>query len=124
MRHLKTSLRLNIYQSQLQIGELDINRGIYLVLRPLTRMLNDQKKRYVLENNSIQISHVWFMDELTLFAEKNDLQRLLDYVGQFSTDIHMAFGLDTCKNSKMEMGVSKEIESYEVDEGQGRIIGM
>lgn len=135
MTQWATDLFMNTPTNSLYIGHIEINRGIFqgdslsplwfcLALRPLTTLLNSLKKGYSLPHSKVQISHLWYMDDLKLFArQKNHLQDLLKAVGRFSSDIQMEFGLNKCKISAMEKGKWERHEGYEVAK-QGLIAGM
>lgn len=131
----KTNLRLNTPSNQINAGIVQIQRGIFqgdalsplwfcMALRPLTSFLNSQKKGYSIDRE-IQISHLWYMDDLKLYSSKKEhLQKLLECVGKFSSDVGMKFGLDKCKISCMEKGKWTYHEGYEVNKWQGKITSM
>ncbi|CAH2016975.1 unnamed protein product [Acanthoscelides obtectus] len=81
MSKWKTRLCLNTPDSQIDAGEVSIKRGIFqgdslsplwfcLALRPLTSLLNSQEKGVKIAEDGTQLSHLWYMDDLKLFAEK------------------------------------------------------
>lgn len=136
MAKWNTQLLLNTPKKQIDAGGIEIKRGIFqgdslspiwfcLALQPLTTILNNQKKGYELKSNGTQLSHLWYMDDLKLFAKKKeDLHRLLDCVSKFSADIQMAFGLEKCKMAGMVKGKWKEDEGYEINSGLETIMGL
>lgn len=137
MEKWRTKLLINSTQSTLNVGTINIRRGIFqgdalspiwfcLALRPLTTILNAQNKGYTLKiQNPYVISHLWYMDDLKLYADsKEHLENLLGCVEKFSRDIGMKFGLDKCKISSMKKGKWVQHEGYEAGGNQGRIEGM
>ena len=136
MSQWKTRLMISTSRDNIDAGTVAIKRGIFqgdalsplwfcLALRPLTTMLNNQKKGYNLPQALKPISHLWYMDDLKLYAEsKKHLHDLLTCVARFSTDIQMKFGLDKCKMSGMENGKWARHDNFEVNVHQGTIVGM
>ena len=56
-------------------------------------------------NRSQNISHLFFIDDLKLFATNmNQMKLLLDQVTQFSNDIGMKFGQSKCSYMVLEKG--------------------
>ena len=99
-----------------------------LSLNPLSFLLKDApgyKLKH--ENQSININHLFFVDDLKLFATTlNNLKLLLDIVIIFSKDIGMKFGLNKCAYIYTERGrrkslgdkiVINEVEISEFEEG-------
>lgn len=85
-----------------------------LALRPLTKMLNSQKKGFILPQLERQISQLWYMDDLKIYAKtKKHLQGLLMCVRKFISDIQMKFRLDKCQISGMEKGKWVEHQGYD-----------
>ena len=85
-------------------GDININSGIFqgdsfspilfcVTLIPLSKLLNNTGYRYKIYDNTI--NHLFYMDDLKLFARSDQqLQGLLNIVKHFSDDIRMEFGLD------------------------------
>ena len=101
-----TSLFLNHTKGSMKSDKININCGIFqgnslspllfcLSLITLANELNNTKYGYEIYEKAI--NHLFYMDELKLYA-KNDKERegLLSTVKQFSDDIGMEFGLDKC----------------------------
>ena len=99
-----------------------------LSLNPLSFLLKDApgyKLKH--ENQSININHLSFVDDLKLFATTlNNLKLLLDIVITLSKDIGMKFGLNKCAYIYTERGrrkslgdkiVVNEVEISELEEG-------
>lgn len=134
MTQWKTNIILRSGKTTLNAGSVPIRRGIFqgdalsplwfcMAIRPLTSMLNKQNKGYQLETPGIRLSHLWYMDDLKLYAGKKEhLQLQLDCVKKFSNDIKMTFGLDKCRTSFMEKGKWTKHEGY--GEEHQRITGM
>ena len=82
-RHMwKTTLVLNTVENTLNVGNININSGIFqedslspiffcVTLIPLTKLLNNTGYGYKIYDNII--NHLFYMDDLKLFA-KNDQQ--------------------------------------------------
>ena len=106
MRMWKTTLVLNTVENTLNAGDININSGIFqgdslspilfwVTLIPLSKLLNNTGYGYKIYDNTI--NHLFYMDDLQLFANnEQQLQRLLIIVKQISDDISMEFGLDKC----------------------------
>ena len=80
-----------------------------LAVNPLAFLLsNEEGVKLTIEGHTKNISHLFFVDDLKLFARNMDkLKILLDLVTQFSTDIGMTFGESKCAYNIIERG--KEI---------------
>ena len=78
-----------------------------LSMNPLYFMLNRLKGYSIGKGNSreINITHLFFVDDLKLFAPNmNSMKLLLDLVTQFSKDIGMKFGESKCAYLQIERG--------------------
>ena len=106
MKLQNTNLFLIHTKESMRSDKININCGIFqgnsvspllfcLSLIPLTNELNNTKYGYEIYEK--KINHLFYMDDLKLYA-KNDkeLECLLSTVKQFSDDIGMEFGLDKC----------------------------
>ena len=82
MRMWKTTLVLNTVENTLNAGDININSGIFqgdslsvilfcVSLIPLSKLLNNTGYGYEIYDNTIK--HLFYMDDLQLFA-KNDQQ--------------------------------------------------
>lgn len=132
----KTKIIINARSDSIDAGMIEIKRGIFqgdtlsplwfcLALRPLTSLLNRQKKGYILPQTETQLCHLWYMDDLKLYARNRKyLHDLLSCVTRFSSDIQMKFGLDKCKISCIENGKWTEHTGFEAGRGQGMIAAM
>ena len=59
------------------------------------------------------------MDDLRLYAEEEKgLDKMLDIVHKFSSDIGMDFGLDKCAKCTIKKGKKTEGIDKEIEEGQ------
>ena len=85
-----------------------------LLLIPLTNELNNTKYGYEIYEKAI--NHLFYMDDLKLYA-KNDkeLEGLLSTVKQFSDDIGMEFGLDKCTKASFVKGKLTRTTAAEFD---------
>lgn len=136
MTRWNTTLLLKGPELVINAGEINIRRGIFqgdalsplwfcLALKPLTTLLTARGKGYCVGEPAVQISHLWYMDDLKLYASrKNHLHELIDCVGRFSRDIGMSFGLDKCKINCMVKGEWGEHEGRNVGGGQGLVGGL
>ena len=126
MRNWKTKLTLQIpnKNSTIDAGLISIQRGILqgdalsalwfcLSLNPLSEQLKVNDLGYHLNAEQYNCSHLFYMDDLKLYAEtRKNLDRLLNTTETFSNDIGMSFGLDKCKINGMKRGKWTEQEGY------------
>ena len=125
MRMWKTTLVLNAMENTLNAGDININSGIFqedslspilfcVTLIPLSKLLNNTGYGYKIYDNTI--NHLFYMDDLKLFA-KNDqqLQDLLNIVKQFSDNIRMEFGLDKCAKATFFRGKLLKAKNITLD---------
>jgi hypothetical protein len=113
-----------------EIGEVEIRKGIYqgdslspllfvMALFPLSHLLSSSNKGFKLNKTDQSISHLWFVDDLKLYAKnENEMKSMLKIVETFSKDIGMSFGIDKCKWCKVEKGVLVEAESIDTEFGK------
>ena len=114
MHMRKITLVLNTEENILNGGDININSGIFqgdslslilfcVALIILSKLLNSTGYGYKVYDNII--NHLFYMDDLKLFA-KNDqhLQGLLNIVKEISDDIWMEFGLDKCAKATFFRG--------------------
>ena len=120
----KTSLLLSHEKGTFRSNKIDINCGIFQgdssppifcsALAPLSTILNGSGYGYKIQKRFI--SHLFYMDDLKLFAkDDNNLEKMLPLVKKFSDDIGMTFGLDkfakvSFKRSKLTRSVSLELD--------------
>lgn len=107
-------------------GEVMIKTGIFqgdalstlwfcLSLRPLTSLLKESGKGYIISNTLFLINHLFYMDDLKLIASTRiDLQKLLQISESFSHDIRMKFGLEKCRINAMHMGKWEDTQGYKM----------
>lgn len=106
---------------------INIRKGIFqgdslsplwfcLALNPLSHLLNQCKSGYRPDlKDSINISHLLFMDDIKLYSESNNnLKYLLKTVQIFSDDIRMDFGMDKCAEIHIRKGKIAELPNEEV----------
>ena len=97
----------------LKSNTVDIKCGIFqgdlcplffrLALIPLTTELNKTGCGYKIGQKSI--NHLFYMDDLKLFAkDEHELEGLLQTVKKFSDDIGMEFGLEKCPRASFSKG--------------------
>ena len=114
MSQWKTNLILSHDNGKIRSDEIHINNGIFqgdsyspllfcIALMPLSNQLNKTTCGYDIYNE--KISHLFFMDDLKLYARNNNqLETLLHTVKQYSQDIRMDFGLDKCAKATFIKG--------------------
>ena len=117
----KTTICLNHYESQIEIPDIKIKRGIFqgdslspllfcLTIDPLSKILNSLDTGYNLgrgrsRKENKRVNHLLFMDDLKLYADSEEkLEELVRTVHRFSNDICMEFGLDKCAKSTVKKG--------------------
>ena len=128
MKLWSTNLFLNHTKGSMKSDKLNINCGIFqgdslspllfcLSLIPLTNELNNTKYGYEIYEKAI--NHLFYMDDLKLYA-KNDkeLEGLLSTVKQFSDDIGMEFGLDKCAKASFIKGKPTRTTAAELESTQ------
>ena len=112
-------------ENTLNAGDININSGTFqgdslspilfcVTLIPLSKLLNNTGYDYKICDNTI--NHLFYMDDLKLFA-KNDqqLQGLLNIVKQFSDDIQMEFALDKCAKATFFHGKLLKAKNITLD---------
>ena len=123
----KTDLFLSHSKGTLLIKDMNIKCGIFqgdslspllfcIALIPLSSLLNATGYGYKIKEQ--KISHLFYMDDLKLYARNDEeLEGLLKFVKSFSDDIGMQFGLDKCTKATFKQGklVDKENIILEVD---------
>ena len=137
IKTLKTILILNHGNGSITSNNISINRGIFqgdsffrlsfcIALFPLSKLLNESNRRYNIFDQVI--SHLFYMDNLKLFAKNSsDLKDLLTIVKDFSDDIGMEFGIGKCakasfkrskfcKASNINLETNTKIRNLEHDE--------
>ena len=89
-------------------GEVSIQCGIFqgdslspllfiMALMPLSIILNNSGKGYLLQRQNPRVSHLVYMDDIKLFASlRQYLDSLLTTLSLFSYDICMQFGCSKC----------------------------
>ena len=127
-------MTLHHSNGEVNIPNISINRGIFqgdslspllfcLALDPLSKILKNQgigynmSKRGMHEERS-NISHLMFMDDIKLYADSDaNLKKLIESVHQFSSDIHMEFGLDKCAKCTIKQGKKADTDDMQLEEG-------
>ena len=127
MKLWKTDLFLSHSKGTLLIKDMNIKCGIFqgdslspllfcIALIPLSSLLNATGYGYKIKEQ--KISHLFYMDDLKLYARNDEeLEGLLKTVKSFSDDIGMQFGLDKCAKATFKRGklVDSENIILEVD---------
>ena len=58
------------------------------------------------------------MDDIKLYADSDaNLKKLIESVHQFSSDIHMEFGLDKCAKCTIKQGKKADTDDMQLEEG-------
>ena len=126
MNQWKTKLTLTHLNGELECDNIKIKRGIFqgdslspllfcISLIPLSLELNESTYGYTINNK--RVSHLFYMDDLKLYA-KNDceLEGLLKIVKGFSDDIGMEFGLEKCAKATFKKGKLVSSEHIGLDD--------
>jgi len=110
----ETNLTLKHMNGTLISNNMRIRCGIFqgdsfspllfcMALIPLSQLLNNTGYGYKIMDK--KINHLFYMDDLKLYAQNDDeLERLLKTVKDFSDDIGMKFGLDKCAKATFKQG--------------------
>ena len=113
--------RVSLHCADQYYGEVNIRRGIFrgdslspllfvMALMPLSGILNNTGKGFILEKNGLKLNHLLYIDDLKLFSRNNtELESLLHAVKVFSSSICIKFGLDKCATTSVVRG--KLVES-------------
>ena len=114
----------NLYCNNSLLGNVKIKRGIFqgdsfspilfvIALIPISLVLRKVKMGYKLKNNGPTINHLFFMDDLKLFARnENEIDSLVQTVQACCSDIGMQFGISKCSVLTMKRG--KKVEAREI----------
>ena len=120
----KTTLFLKTGENTLNVGDININSGIfegdslsaillYVALIPLSKPINNTGYGYKIYDNTL--NHLFYMDDLKLFAQNDQqLQGLLNIVKQFSDNMRMEFGLDRCPKATFVCGKLLKTRSLKI----------
>ena len=77
---------------------------------PLTLILRKCKEVYEFSNSKELISHLLYMDDLTLYGKTDKgLDSLIQTVKIFSSDIYMEFGNDKCNILILKRGLKDKL---------------
>ena len=104
---LNNSMKLWVECIRETLGQVDVRGGIFqghslsplfvLCMVPLTWLLVRAKAGYEWGNKGFKLNHLWFMDDLKLFAKsKNQIDYLVQTVHLFSEDICIQCGIKKC----------------------------
>ena len=132
MQKWMTNLNLHHEKGTINIRDVQIKRGIFqgdslspllfiLALNPLSSMINKLQNGYRInartDKTVKQITHLFYMDDLKLFASnKRESTRQMEVVKEFSLDIHMEFGLEKCAFLALRKGRKVDSENIIVDQ--------
>ncbi len=108
MKSWSTRLLIHSGKEAEETRSIQINRGIFqgdslspllfcISLIPLSRQLSQADFGYKLHGDERPVSHLFYMDNLNVFAKNEAIfSLLLSVVSDFSNAICMKFGLDKC----------------------------
>ena len=111
-------------------NNVKIRRGIFqgdslspllfiIAMIPLSLILREVKIAYDLGKGNGELNHLLFMDDLKLFAKKeNQLKSLIHTVRILSDDIRMEFGLSKCALLIMKRGRFERSEGIDMPNGE------
>lgn len=111
-----------------EAGNINIKQGIFqgdslspllfcMALFPLSKELKEAKTGYIMKKNQDPINHLFYVDDLKLFANNDkNLEKLLDIVKTFSDDIKMSFGLEKCAKVTIEKGKIKKRNNIQLND--------
>lgn len=125
-KHWNTTLCVSHGSNSQRSGKINIVRGIFqgdafspqwfcLGMNPLSRTFKDTKYGFELKSNedSIKINHLFFMDDLKLFANSQvQLHSMLSIAEKFSSDINMVFNIDKTKTVHLCKGKLTTMAGY------------
>ncbi|XP_045471751.1 uncharacterized protein LOC123678658 [Harmonia axyridis] len=129
MRTWRTTLKVHNKSATYETSEVEIKRGIFqgdslsplwfcLALNILSKILNRSTYGYSI-NQQIRISHLFYMDDLKLYARGwAQLEGLLELVRKYSEDIAMTFGLEKCATVNVKRGKMSRGENIILSDGR------
>ena len=97
--------KTNLYANQQHLGSVNIRRGIFQgdslspllfvnCLIPISLILRNADAAYALEKNGPKLNHLFFMDDLKLYASNEaQIESLITTVFYCCKDIGMEFGI-------------------------------
>ena len=84
-----------------------------MTLMPLSGILNNTGKGFMLEKNGLKLNHLLYTDDLKLFSRNDtELESFLHTIKLFGSSVCMNFGLDKCATTSVVRG--KLVESNHV----------
>ena len=90
-----------------------------IALIPLTHVLRKTGMGYKLEKGGPMINLMLFMDDLKIFARNdNEVDSLVQTIGQCSTDIGMEFGISKCSVVTLKRGRRVESRGIKLPDGE------
>lgn len=129
----KTKICLQTNSAErIETSTIPIRRGIFqgdslsslwfcLAMNPLSCRLNSTKYGFGIRKNNTEImklNHLLYMDDVKLMASSKDqLEKLLKVVEEFSRDVGMEFGLDKCRTLHIQRGKIQP-GSFTMEDGQ------
>lgn len=128
MKKWCTTFTVTSEAESLTSDKLSIKRGIFqgdtlspywfcLALNPLSVLLNDEDKGFVVKKGMSQkqrISHLAYMDDFKLYAESSaGIETVISITEEFSNDIRMELGIDKCKIQAIHKGKLTQQQPYE-----------
>ena len=106
----------NLFCNNTPMGNVKIRRGIFqgdsfspilfvIALIPISLLLRKSNMGYKLNKDGTTINHLFFMDDLNLFARnENEIDSLVQTVNLCCSDIGMEFGISKCAVLSMKRG--------------------
>ena len=125
-----TAWKTTLVANNQTLGNVDINRGIFqgdsfspllfvMALIPLTMVLRSTQMGYKMDKEGPELNHLLFMDDLKLFAKKeNEIDSLVQTVNVCSKDIGMEFGISKCAVVTMHRGKKVACTGVELPNGE------
>jgi hypothetical protein len=132
MEKWRVDLHLNHAGGTMEIKDIRIKNGIFqgdsfsplifcMAMDPLSKMLKNGKGYNLAQTRKkkeeLKVTHLLFMDDLKIYTEKREeLEKVLETVRMFSSDIGMEFGLEKCAKCILEKGRVKTIENIGMED--------
>ena len=123
----------NLYCNNSLLGNVKIRRGIFqgdsfspilfvIALIPITLVLKKTNMGYNLSKEGPTINHMFFMDDLKLFARnENEIDSLVQTVQACCGDIGMEFGISKCAVLSMKRGKKSVAKHIVLPTGESMI---
>ena len=116
--------RMPLTENGEDLGEINVKRGIFqgdmfvLSMVPLSLILKKVNACYKWVKKDYKLNHLFFMDDLKLYAKSEEQTNTLRAVYVFSTNIGMEFGIKKCGILTIKRGKIVKSEGIKLPDGE------